>query len=84
MRDCLLALAMLLPHMPPGAHDAARQQQRHQHEQAAEQEQPVGRERAGRERGLAVVDDDRADHRADQRAAATDRDPDYDFNRIER
>ena len=61
-----------------------RQQQRHQDEQAAQHEQPVGRQHAAGERGLSVVHQDRADHRAGQRAAAADRDPDHRFDGIGR
>ena len=66
------------------ADDAARQEQRHRDEQAAEHEQPVRREHAGGEVGLGVVDQHRAEHRAGQRAAAADRDPDHRLDGIGR
>ena len=76
-----------LPRLPPGvegADDALRQQQRHQDEQRAQHEQPVRRQRARGEEGLGVVDDDGAERRADQRAAAADRDPDHRLDGIAR
>ncbi len=79
--------ALRLPRLPPGvegADDALRQQQRHQDEQRAQHEQPVRRQRARGEDGLGVVDDDGAERRADQRAAAADRDPDHRLDRIAR
>ena len=61
--------------------NALGQEQRHQHEQAAEREQPIFGEGAG-EIGLGEVDDDRAERRADQRAASADRHPDHRLDRI--
>src|SRR3954453_2626339 len=74
-----------LPRLPPGiqsADDALRQQQGHQDEQCAQHEQPVRRQRARREDGLGVVDDDRSQGGADQGAAAADRNPDHRLDRI--
>ena len=48
----------------------------------AEQEQPVRRQHPGGEIGLGVVDHDRAEHRAGQRTAAADRDPDHRLNGV--
>ncbi len=79
--------ALRLPRLPPGvegADDSLRQQQRHQDEQRAQHEQPVRRQRAGGEYGLGVIDDDGAERRADQRAAAADRDPDHRLDRVSR
>ena len=53
-------------------------------EQPAEHEQPVGRQQAGGEIGLGVVDHEGAEHRAGERAAAADRDPDHRLDRIGR
>ena len=50
----------------------------------AQHEQPVGREHAGGEERLCVVDDDGAERSADQRTAAADRDPDHRLDRIAR
>src|SRR5882724_10990751 len=66
------------PRLPPcieGADDALRQEQRHQDEHRAQHEQPVRRQRARGEERLGIVDHDRAQRRAHQRAAAADRDP---------
>ena len=52
-------------------------------EQRAEREQPDLGQRAG-EPALGAVDDDRAERRADQRAAPADRDPDHDLDRVGR
>ena len=65
------------------ADEAARQEQRHEHEQRAERIQPDLRQRAG-EVGLGVVDEHRAGDRAVQRAAAADRHPDHDLDRVDR
>ena len=67
-----------------GADDAARQQQRHGNEQPAEHEQPIGRENAAGEIGLAVVHQHGAEHRAGQRAPPADRDPDHGLDGIAR
>ena len=70
--------------MPHRADDAARQQQRHGDEQRAEHEQPIGREESRREERLGVIHQHRADHRAGERAAAADRDPDHGLDGIGR
>src|SRR5262249_45941943 len=64
-----------LPPCVDCTNNALGQEQRHQNEQRAQYEQPVGRERSGGEVGLGVVDDDRAKRGSAQRAAAADRDP---------
>ena len=65
-----------------GADDAARHQQGGADEQAAQHEQPIRRQNAGGEIGLGVVDHEGAEHRAGERAAAADRDPDHGLDRV--
>ena len=50
---------------------------------SAEEEQPVLRERLGEE-ALRAVDEERAEHRPEQRAAPAHRDPDRDLDRVGR
>src|SRR5579862_9418056 len=68
--------------MVQGADDAARQEQRHGDEQTTKYEQPIGREDSGGEVGFGVVDQNRAERRANQCAAAADGDPDHRLDRI--
>src|SRR6478735_629119 len=63
------------------AHQAIGQGEGHDDEQRAQEEQPQVR-RSGREVALGAVDDERANHRAHQRAATADGDPDDGFNRV--
>src|ERR1700730_9723006 len=79
--------ALRLVGLPPGiegADDALGQQQCDQDEQRPQHEQPVRRQRTRGEHGLRVIDDDGAQRRTSQRAAAADRDPDHRLNRIAR
>ena len=66
------------------ADDAARQEQCHRDEETAQEKQPIRREQTGGEGGLRIIDQDRAQHRAGQRAAAADRDPDHGFDGVGR
>ena len=66
------------------ADDAARQQQGHADEQAAEHVEPIRRQRRRGEIGLCVIDQNRAERRAGEGAAAADRHPDHGFDRIAR
>src|SRR5258708_16409577 len=66
--------ALRLPRLPPsieGADDSPRQQQRYQDEQRAQHKQPVGRERAGGEKGFCIIDEDSAQCRAGHLAATS-------------
>src|SRR5215472_15424349 len=63
------------------ADNPPREYQRRQHEEAAEEEQPDLRRRAGQP-GLRQIDQHGANRRADQRAAAADRYPNRDLDRI--
>src|ERR1700680_1282652 len=70
--------------MVQSADDAARQEQRHGDEQTTKYEQPIGREDSGGEVGFGVVEQNRAERRAQEWAAPADGDPNYRVDRIAR
>src|SRR6516164_5260515 len=83
-RGWVTPLPPFLPTLMDRADDAAWQQQRHGDEQPAEHEQPIGRENAAGEIGLAVVHQHGAEYRAGQRTPPADRDPDHGLDGIAR
>src|SRR6266550_6281341 len=69
------------PRGPQKPRHASRQEERYQDEQEAQQKEPVLGQGLGKP-ALPEIDQSRAEHRPEQRAASADRGPDGDLDRV--